>query len=126
MPRAVVLRHDLPDGSHHFDWLFEPEPGDDEDERVLISWRLPVAPPAPIGRFEAARLGPHRRLYLTYEGPIPGGRGTVTRVASGTGQILADAPGRFEALVRLGDLGLVVVGSPVEPPRWILEIDRPA
>ncbi|MCC7388292.1 MAG: hypothetical protein IT431_05945 [Phycisphaerales bacterium] len=124
MPRAVVLRHDLPDGSHHFDWLLEPTPGDAGDERVLIAWRLPVAPPAPSGRFEAVRLEPHRRLYLTYEGPIAGGRGTVARVASGTGEILADTPGRFEAVVRLGDLRLVLVGTPVEPPSWILEIHR--
>ena len=28
MGRAVLLRHDLPDGSFHYDWLIEPASGE--------------------------------------------------------------------------------------------------
>ncbi len=108
MPRTVVLRHHLPDGTHHFDWLLEPadppaphaaERADDPNERVLIAWRL-AAWPIPAGSSIAAeRLPPHRRLYLNYEGPISGNRGTVQRIATGTATISADTPDRFEAVV---------------------------
>lgn len=85
----VLLRHDLPDGSWHYDWLLEPAsaaaaPGG-PDARVLLAFRvakrLDVDPPR---EFPAERLPDHRRLYLDYEGEIAGGRGRVTRVAAGT------------------------------------------
>ena len=85
----VLLRHELLDGSWHFDWLIEPSsanaaPGG-PDDRVLLAFRiahrLDLGPPS---EFRAERLANHRRLYLDYEGEIAGGRGRVTRVAAGT------------------------------------------
>lgn len=108
MPRTVILRHHLPDGTHHFDWLLEPadpqvshaaERVDDPNERVLIAWRL-TAWPIPVGSSIAAeRLPPHRRLYLDYQGPIPGNRGTIRQVAAGTATISTDTPHHFEAVL---------------------------
>jgi len=80
--RTVLLRHDLPDGSHHFDWLLEL---DDDESGPLTTFRLP----APVhelavgGRVSAERIADHRRRYLEYEGPISGGRGAVRRVQHG-------------------------------------------
>lgn len=107
MPRTVILRHELPDGSHHFDWLIEPmgpvaaTAGDaaaDPDRRELIAWRLPEAPDAAaVMTTEADRLPPHRRVYLDYEGPISGNRGEVHRVARGEADAILDTAERFEA-----------------------------
>ncbi len=87
MTRTALLRHDLPDGSHHYDWLVElPIWG----EHRLLCWR--VATPAPITQdaptFRADILPLHRASYLTHEGPIPGNRGTVRRLAEGPCRVL--------------------------------------
>lgn len=79
--RTTLLRHDLPDGSSHFDWLIERTP----DEPRLLTVRLETNPLAthtwPIS---GQQLPDHRRLYLDYEGPISGDRGAVSRIAHGT------------------------------------------
>jgi hypothetical protein len=73
MPRFVILAHDWP--TPHFDLLFEV--GD-----VLKAWRLPSEP----GRqpVTAEPNFDHRLFYLDHEGPVSGGRGTVTRWDAGT------------------------------------------
>lgn len=89
MGRMVLLRHDLPDGSHHYDWMLERENG-----RALLTFRVGVRLDEPgCTRFDATRLGDHRAAYLTYEGDVSGGRGRVTRVAAGTVEGLRDEPG---------------------------------
>ncbi len=85
MPRFVILEHDHP--VLHWDLMLEA--GD-----VLQSWRL--AQPPELGVvIEATRsafavaqpvataLGDHRAMYLDYEGPVSGGRGTVKRWDAG-------------------------------------------
>jgi hypothetical protein len=90
--RAVLLAHTPTGEAEHLDLLLAPpldpsepaaRPGD--DERVCATWRLPAgAPLGEAGRsIEAERLPDHRALYLTYEGAMSGGRGTVRRVATG-------------------------------------------
>lgn len=50
---------------------------------VLRTWRLLTEPGA--GRvIRAEPLGDHRMVYLDYEGPVSGERGTVARWDSGT------------------------------------------
>lgn len=80
--QTVVLRHDTPDGSFHFDWLFAV---DEPPAMKLVCLRLESTPQgAEVGRrIRADRLADHRTLYLNYEGPISGNRGSVTRVATG-------------------------------------------
>ena len=72
--RFVVLLHDHP--LVHWDFLLE-------DGETLQTWRLPNDP-CHQGVMTAEEIAPHRRIYLDYEGPISGGRGTVRRVAAGT------------------------------------------
>lgn len=73
MPRYVILRHDWP--APHFDLLLEAG-------GVLKAWRL-SAEPVPGVWVPAEPNADHRPLYLDYEGPVSGGRGTVTRYAAG-------------------------------------------
>ncbi len=79
----VVLCHTLLDGSSHFDWLIE-LPGRDDDHR-LLSFRCSSRPDqwGGEGAFHAEHMPDHRAKYLTFEGDIGDGRGSVARVASG-------------------------------------------
>jgi hypothetical protein len=81
----VLLRHDLPDGSSHFDWLLE-RPGYSSLLTFRVQERIDRPGPGP-GGFAATRLADHRLAYLTYEGPISDGRGSVTRVAAGSCEV---------------------------------------
>lgn len=76
----MILEHDHP--FLHWDFLLE-------TETLLTTWRL-LQPPAADTEVAAERLPDHRRRYLTYEGPVSGDRGSVTRIAAGTFEDLAD------------------------------------
>lgn len=81
MGTTVLLLHTMPDGSWHFDWLFEPTAGAAALQSFRVVDRIDAAePPA---TFEAVATPPHRPVYLIYEGPISGDRGTVAQVACG-------------------------------------------
>lgn len=106
---TVLLAHQLPDGASHVDWLIEPaaKPArDDANQRDLIAFRLadrldvlPAKAQIPV-----TRLADHRRLYLAYEGPVSGDRGTVKRLAEGRvvscGPQTADGSGGVEMTIR--------------------------
>jgi|GEM_PF-1092425 len=90
MSSWVLLRHDLPDGSWHRDWMLDDAAarndcvGGERVEGGLLSFRVEgsvVWPPE--GGFECVRIDRHRREYLKYEGPVSGGRGEVVREAGG-------------------------------------------
>lgn len=75
--RYAILYHTGQSGvADHFDVLFETAPGS-----VLRAFRSncwPIDRPT-----ELRKLPDHRRIYLEYEGPVSGGRGSVHRVAGG-------------------------------------------
>jgi hypothetical protein len=85
--RTVLLRHfEIPPeaglGSDHYDWMIEPWEG----SPTLMTFRLHNRIDLPYletWTIVGERLADHRRDYLTYEGPVSGGRGQVRRVASG-------------------------------------------
>jgi hypothetical protein len=95
MPRFAILEHDHPE--LHWDLLLERGP-------VLRAWRL-AQPPTQIGQTIAAvALAEHRLVYLDYEGPVSGNRGTVRRwdhgfyeeaVPSSAGAALIDLAGAW-------------------------------
>jgi hypothetical protein len=89
MPRFAILAHDHP--APHWDLFLEAGP-------VLRSWRI-LSPFSPGGAVAAEPTADHRLLYLDYEGPVSGGRGTVTRLDSGSFSVDADSPDRL--VVRL-------------------------
>ncbi len=82
--RFAVLRHTLPNEelrSSHWDLLLE-QPSVRSDR--LITFEVPV-PPEEWGTATIARqLSDHRNIYLDYEGPVSGNRGTVKRVLDGS------------------------------------------
>jgi hypothetical protein len=74
--RFVVLEHRW-DGVH-WDFMVEIAPGS-----ALRTWAIDAEPTT--GRDLPARaLADHRRAYLTHEGEVSGGRGTVRRWDEGT------------------------------------------
>ncbi len=85
MPRYVILEHDHP--FLHWDLMLET--GD-----VLRTWRL-LEQPVPGKTIAAEALGEHRRLYLDYEGPVSGDRGTVKRWDAGDFNAVSEENGRF-------------------------------
>ena len=67
-PLRFVIQHHVREPDPHYDLMLE-------RDGALTTFRL-VALPTP-GRQEATLLQEHRLDYLTYEGEISGGRGTV-------------------------------------------------
>lgn len=86
MPRYVILTHDHP--FPHWDFLLEQESGG-----MLWAWRL-LSEPSAGECCPAEPLPDHRPLYLDYEGPVGGERGTVARWDGGEYSRLStgDAP----------------------------------
>ncbi len=120
MLRAAVLQHDLQDGSSHLDLLIESTAGDDPDERALATFRVAAGADAEAllgitrgsgsAEFDAERSGDHRRLYLSYEGPIPGGRGKVARLATGVVPELSLSDLRCDAVIDFGAGSIALTG----------------
>lgn len=95
---SVLLRHELPDGSWHYDWLIDPIGQGESEERNLIAFRLAQRPDEAPFRFAAERLPDHRRLYLEFEGRVPGraDRGVVHRVSEWQCQFFKQAGDSME------------------------------
>jgi hypothetical protein len=95
MPRFVILRHELPGDAQralHWDLMFE-------SGGVLRTWSVLVEPGFGI-EAAAEPLALHRLAYLDYEGPISGGRGSVSRWDAGEYDLLAASDQRWQARVR--------------------------
>ncbi len=84
MPRYVILEHDWPE--KHWDFMLETGP-------VLLTWKLAAAPQASVS-IPAEKSFDHRLMYLDYEGPISGGRGSVSRWDGGTFETLIEEEDR--------------------------------
>ncbi len=80
MPRYVILEHDWP--THHYDLMLE-------NGSVLRTWRL-AALPIINGVTSVEPIGDHRLIYLEYEGPVSGGRGSVKRYDAGEYVVVGD------------------------------------
>lgn len=63
----------------------------------------------------ARRIGDHRRAYLTYEGPVSGNRGTVSRVAQGQYELMEQTEAEWIVELRSGDLTGRFRISPLRP-----------
>ncbi len=100
MSTWVLLVHETPDGSWHYDWMLQ---GAAESDAPLVTFRVRHRPDDPsCTHFPAERLADHRAAYLHFEGEISGGRGRVRRVAEGSCRIVHDA-GEF--VVDLAGIG---------------------
>lgn len=123
MPAMVLLLHETPDGDSHFDWLIARD-----GAGPLISFRVAqrVDLAAGEGAMEvgAERAPDHRREYLEREGVVSGGRGTVSRVASGRATVETERAGAivFSARWDGADRGVRVRGAMQSDGGWVLEI----
>lgn len=89
MLRFAILVHDYP--VMHWDFLLE-------IGETCRTWRLAEEPAR--GRGGAAeRIADHRLMYLEYEGPVSGNRGSVTRWDAGGFEIVCET--QEEMVVRL-------------------------
>ena len=99
VPRFVILEHTgtptYKPGTH-WDLMFEAG-------KSLRTWEL-NALPTPGEIVLAQQLADHRLDYLSYEGPITGGRGTVRRYDCGTYELLRDSELEIEARLHGGQL----------------------
>ena len=73
---------------------------------TLRTWRLPK-PPFAGCELPTEPLPDHRLLYLDYEGPVSGDRGSVQRWDAGEFEIVEESPDRL--VVRLS--GKILCGS---------------
>src|SRR5689334_8634388 len=106
--RGVLLRHDLPDGTFHFDLMIERRGGG-----RLLSFRVGGRIDGPeIREFRAERIDDHRPTYLDFEGPVSGGRGSVRRVATGPGGVTVETADRVAAELDWGHGRRVLEGTP--------------
>jgi hypothetical protein len=114
MTPCVLLRHDEPDGGWHFDWLmarWDPQ-REGGDSGPLICFRVQVRPDEDgVEVFEGHRLADHRSAYLSHEGEISGGRGSVRRVARGWCIIDEEQPDRLVVHVEFGGQPRRLIGT---------------
>jgi hypothetical protein len=116
--QTVLLHHELPDGTSHYDWMLELEP-----EAALTSFRAGcrIDRLRPGQRVDVERVADHRRAYLDLEGEVAGGRGRVSRVARGrilALQATADACGVLVAWEQGGPPHQLVICR-AQGSRWV-------
>ncbi len=118
---TVLLKHTLPDGTAHFDWMYAPDASADTK---LTSFRIaePIHHPE-IDSFDAEMIGAHRREYLTYQGPVSGNRGSVERVASGKIRVDEQSDACIRVRVAWPSGSKAWVGSPIAGNVWRFVID---
>jgi hypothetical protein len=93
---TVLLGHELPDGSHHIDWMLA---RDSKNEQPMASFRVAkrLDAMAVDETLEAVRIQDHRPAYLEYEGEVSGNRGFVRRVCRGVITRWSEvSPGKLE------------------------------
>ena len=78
---TVLLRHET-HGGCHYDWLMV-DPHDPDGPLWTGRTRLSSQAWSVLRRWEVEPIDAHRRVYLRYEGPISGNRGSVVRVDEG-------------------------------------------
>jgi len=81
---TVLLHHETRHGCH-YDWLLENPQAHCESNTPLWTARTqhPNRHWAALGTWPLQPIAPHRRHYLTYQGPLTHGRGQVRRIDRG-------------------------------------------
>ncbi len=94
-----------------------------ERDGVLKTWALD-GPPAPGVERLARSLPDHRLLYLDYEGPISGDRGTVRRVDGGGYETKEWDDGRIRVRLRGRQLvgEALLIRRPPAGPDWKISL----
>ena len=82
--KFVIVKHITPQKDIHWDFMLET--GD-----VLGTWRIDI-PPEELGEQIAAaeKIFDHSKKFLTYEGPVNEGKGSVCIAESGTYEVISE------------------------------------
>jgi len=110
--RPFVVLHHTGVPSPHYDLLI-----DVAAEEALLTWRLPCWPPGEES-LGVVLQAPHRRLYLTYEGPVSQGRGEVRRIAAGECELTRPARQVYEIYFDFGTYELIQAAG----DEWTLSV----
>ena len=97
--QTVVLQHDLPDGTSHYDWLLSVDSG---AEKPLISFRCDERPDL-FDDYVWVNLESrpdHRPDYLNIEGKLEGNRGSVKRLTKGNIFLWKEVQGGWNLMVK--------------------------
>lgn len=99
-----------------------------ESGDALATWRLESPPPVGAQPVRATQIGEHRKAYLSYEGPVSGDRGHVTRIDEGRVYVHRKTADEwavsFEGRLLRGDYRLVRM--PSQPSSsWSLTSSQP-
>jgi len=113
--RTAVLKHSLPDGSWHYDWLIQT---DERAESPVLTFRTGHDRPDLSGSFVAERIGEHRSAYLAYEGPVSGNRGEVERVVEGEVVSVRISESVCEIVLVFAGVERIYSGSPLDGGLW--------
>ncbi len=115
--RFVVLSHQTPPNYPRGDhWDFMLEAGG-----MLRTWALEAEPSS--GRsIQAEAISDHRIEYLTYEGPISGGRGRVARWDAGTYETLEESVSLWRLRLAGDKLHGEARLEQIEAQRWLLSL----
>jgi len=113
MPPFVVLKHEASEGTH-FDFMLRVG-------EVLRTWALPQEPAVGM-EILGHKLPDHRLAYLDYEGPVSGGRGSVSRFDSGDYRVLRRSGPEMEVFLSGERLAgrVSLRRAEGEPDCWIL------
>ncbi|MCC6427617.1 MAG: hypothetical protein IT435_12450 [Phycisphaerales bacterium] len=116
---TVLLQHDLPSGSRHFDWLIQVT---EDPAAPVLAFRTAIRIDRPEALvFSAERIGDHRAFYLEHEGEVSGGRGMVVRVAHGLIAKQAVEPHRAMIEADFGSGPARLVGAEMHGGIWVFE-----
>ena len=111
--RFVILHHTGCD-QPHWDFLLE-------QDASLATWRL-YHDPLAEGKeeWELFRIEDHRKFYLDHEGPVPGDRGEVRQVCSGTYELREKNSQAWAIRLRSAALVGEFELKRVEGERWLM------
>jgi len=125
---TALLRHETGGGSH-YDWLLadpnffngitRPAPGDDDPWLWTARVALPSARWRDAEIFEVEPIVHHRWRYLTYEGPLSHGRGSVTRVDQGVFGVIEWSAAKIEVHLTMRDVRGTLRLEPGSNGRWL-------
>lgn len=127
--RTAILEHTTATGVHH-DWLIEDPTLPDPKAQNARLWTARVTPPPQdwpkLKRFELTSIAPHRRHYLTYQGEVPGNRGRVRRLASGTCFVKLWSEKRIVLTMKTDAMQIELQLTRQSADRWLARLESQA
>lgn len=111
MRRQFVIQQHCIGITSHFDLMIE-------DGLALATWQLPELPGPKA--LPALQLRPHRRAYLSYQGGISGGRGSVRPVDAGQCQVLRQQDDLWEIFLEGREVRGAFILRRLEKEKWEL------